>query len=437
MLADRYQLFEPIGIGGMAEVRRAWDSVLRRHVAIKLFQPGFDPAAAQRFDNEVRLLAGLSHPGLVSVYDADTGAATPYVVLRLIEGRTLRALMDHGPLPLEQVRRLGAGLADALAYVHAHDLVHRDVKPSNILLDHEDNAYLADFGLAHLTGATRLTRTHELVGTAAYLAPEQVLGQDIDRAADVYALGLVLLECLTGRREYQGGDVEAAVARLHRPPVVPEDLPADVRELLARMTASAPDDRPTAHDCAQVLQGALPHDGTPEPREDGATEELPRGARPTWKTLVASAGALVGAFAITLAATSGRPPATSAPPVSTTQQTAPEQPASSDAPQDQDPVKPQYMGTPQASDTTAVTTTPQVTTSAVAPAVDPVAGDPAAPVTEPDGSPTATESAPTTTQQQTSNPPTTTVEMSEPSAEPAEPTAQPTEDGSQPTEDGS
>ncbi|WP_367130248.1 protein kinase [Saccharothrix sp. HUAS TT1] len=430
LLADRYQLIEPIGIGGMAEVHRAWDRVLRRHVAVKVFQPGFDPAAAQRFDNEVRVLAGLSHPGLVSVYDADTGAATPFVVLRLIDGRTLRDLMDLGPLPLDRVRALGARLADALAYVHAHDLVHRDVKPSNILLDQDDDPFLADFGLAHLTGATRLTRTNQLVGTAAYLAPEQVLGQEIGHPADVYALGLVLVECLTGRREYQGGDVEAAVARLHRTPTIPEELPADVRGLLARMTSSAPEDRPTAHDCAQVLGGvpALPLAVEAEPGGDRATEELPRGARASWKALVASAGALVGAFALTLAATSGETPAGTAPPTSSTQQeAAPEQAGSSDP--SQQPGNPQYIGTPRGSGATATATAPDASTSAVAPAADRAVVDTPEPVTASEEAPTTTvEPAPTTTAvPPTSNPPTTTAGTTEPSAEPEDPPSQPTE----------
>jgi eukaryotic-like serine/threonine-protein kinase len=442
VLADRYQLIEPIGSGGMAEVHRAWDTVLRRHVAVKLFQAGFDPAAAQRFDNEVRVLAGLSHPALVSVYDADTEADTPFVVLRLIEGRTLHDRMALGPLPVDEVRRLGARLAEALAHVHAHDLVHRDVKPANILLDREDNAYLADFGLAHLAGATRLTRTDQLVGTAAYLAPEQVLGREIDHPTDVYALGLVLLECLTGRREYGGGDVEAAVARLHRPPAIPDDLPADVRQLVAGMTCSAPNDRPTAHDCAQALLGAapVPHEPVrqdlaprePVPHEpvakdpvaEAETEKLPRAAsRPPWKAVVASAGALVGAFAITLAATSGDQPSTSAPTTAPTQQAAPEQPGSSDAAQD--PAQPQFIRTPQGQATTTAPTTAQVTTSAEA--SDPVAGEPQEPVANPGGG-TTEPVVPTTTDQPTSNPPATTPESPQPTPEPEPSEVQPTED---------
>ncbi|MBP2335056.1 serine/threonine protein kinase [Saccharothrix coeruleofusca] len=385
-MANRYELAEPIGLGGMSEVHRGWDTLLRRHVAIKLFQPGFDDAAAQRFDNEVRALANLSHPWLVSVYDADTHEGTPFVVLQLVEGDTLRDRIERGPLSPDQVRRLGAGLADALAHVHSHGLVHRDIKPSNILLDREDNAYLADFGLVHLTGATRLTRTDQLVGTAAYLAPEQVLGQEVDHPADVYALGLVLLECLTGRREYGGGDVEAAIARLHRPPAIPQHLPADVERLLSRMTASAPHDRPTAQDCARALAAAslLPDDTVPMgtvPTDAAPLGTVPsdtaqaaprRELRPSRKVLVTVAGALVGALSIGTAATVGQEPATSQPASSTTPpaSSAPSQPVAPQLPQDAAPqavFNPPQKAATQTPDTTqattTTTTTPQVTTS--------------------------------------------------------------------------
>ncbi|MFC6091962.1 serine/threonine-protein kinase [Saccharothrix lopnurensis] len=507
-VAGRYRLIEPIGTGGMAEVHRGWDTVLRRHVAIKLFQPGFDPAAAQRFDQEVRALAGLSHPGLVSVYDADTEAGTPFVVLQLVEGDTLRQRISRGPLPVDRVRRLGAGLADALAHVHSRGLVHRDVKPSNILLDQEENPYLADFGLVHLTGATRLTRTDQMVGTAAYLAPEQVLGQDIDPQADVYALGLVLLECLTGRREYGGGDVEAAIARLHRAPVLPEHLPSDVEHLLSRMTAAEPHERPAAHDCAEVLaaeaaglvplprscttpaggislpRGAAPAAvtgpaatapdiATPDIATPAAAPEIaapaatlaatapviapdatapavapsatapavapaiapdatvmtaapPRERRLPNKTLLTSAGALFGAFAITTALTWGDEPATSAP-VPTTSPSAPVQsaatapPGSPGTPAQVTAGPRQVVNPPQATDAPQVTTTaPPVTTSAATPVPtsQPAAGPDTGTTTEP------TEPVvPTTVPQQTSDPVEPTTDDPGTTAEPEEPTA--------------
>jgi serine/threonine protein kinase len=317
LLADRYELAEVIGSGGMAEVYRAWDTRLRRPVAVKLFAPGVDLDNARRFDNEVRILAGLSHPGLVSVYDAGTSGRTPFVVLRLIEGRTLRQRMAEGPLPVEYVRSLGAAVADALAHVHDQGVTHRDVKPSNILLDDNDTPYLADFGLAHSIGSTRLTRTGLIVGTAAYLAPEQVRGAEVDVAADVYALGLVLLECLTGRSEYTGSDVEAIVSRLHRSPAIPAHLPADLAELLARMTSQSPDERPTAHDCADVLRtGRLTAVSTTRRAPKAGYKSSPRRM-----SLIASAAGLLGAVGIGWAMAPGptapvsEPPATARPAV--------------------------------------------------------------------------------------------------------------------------
>jgi serine/threonine protein kinase len=292
LLAGRYRLDGLLGSGGMAEVHRAWDTQLRRPVAVKLFRWDTDATGGRRFDNEIHTLARLSHPGLVCVYDAGSDEQAPFVVLQLVDGHTLRDRIADGPLAPAEVRRLGARLADALAHVHANGVIHRDVKPSNVLLDAEATPYLADFGLAQLTGATRLTNPDQLVGTAAYLAPEQVRGAELGHAVDVYALGLVLLECLTGQREYRGSDVEAAVARLHRPPVVPEDLPADLVLLLSLMTALTPRRRPTASQCAQALRGDELH--LDDPVEE--TRSLPP-ARPTRKVLVAAA-VVLGAVGI-------------------------------------------------------------------------------------------------------------------------------------------
>ncbi|MFT7841728.1 protein kinase [Saccharothrix sp. BKS2] len=253
LLAGRYRLDRLIGCGGMADVHRAWDLELGRAVAVKVFRPGDDLTAGRRFDNEARVLAGLSHPGLVPVHDAGRDQGLAFVVLALVEGGTLRDRLAAGPLVPDEVRALGVRLAEALEHVHSCGVVHRDVKPSNVLVDTAGTAYLADFGLARLVDATRLTRADQIVGTAAYLAPEQVRGGPTGPAADVYALGLVLLECLTGRREYDGGEIEAAVARLHRAPHVPADLPPDLAELLRRMTATDARDRPTAAECARAL----------------------------------------------------------------------------------------------------------------------------------------------------------------------------------------
>ncbi|MFD1149949.1 serine/threonine-protein kinase [Saccharothrix hoggarensis] len=257
VLAGRYRLAGKLGAGGMAEVHRAWDVLLRRYVAVKLVDAR-DDVGGTRFDREVRTLAGLSHPGLVSVYDVGDCGGMSFVVLQLVEGMTLAERLDDGPLSHVTVRALGHRLADTLAHVHENGVVHRDVKPANILLDRTGVTYLADFGLARSLDATRLTDTRMVLGTAGYLAPEQVRGEEVGPAADVYALGLVLLECLTGRREYGGSDrVEAAVARLHRPPEVPADLPDDLVRLLSLMTSLSVRRRPTAAWCAEQLGAAV------------------------------------------------------------------------------------------------------------------------------------------------------------------------------------
>ncbi|MFC5730175.1 MULTISPECIES: serine/threonine-protein kinase [Nocardioides] len=273
LLAGRYQLGTTLGRGGMADVYRATDRLLSRTVAVKVLrETAGDESDRARFVTEARTLAGLSHSGLVMILDAgfgqDTGTSTapagaaqgtstdhPFLVMELVDGRTLAQAIAAGPLSLEEVASIGSKVADALAHVHAHGVVHRDVKPGNVLLGRGGQVKLADFGIARLLGdSARHTRTGHTIGTAAYLAPEQVSGQDVSGSADVYSLGLVLLEAVTGRIEYPGPPMEAAVARLNRPPRPPEDLPAPWRQLLADMTAMDPVQRPDAPQVAERLR---------------------------------------------------------------------------------------------------------------------------------------------------------------------------------------
>lgn len=256
VLDGRYALGTLYGAGGMAQVYRAFDTRLDRKVAVKFFQGESGPEDRIRLAREAEVLGALRCPGLVEVYDTGVHQGRPYFVMQPIEGGTLRRRMREALAPAV-VAHIGAQVAETLAHVHAHDVVHRDVKPSNILLDPEGRrAYLADFGLALQAQVTRVTRTGVLVGTAGYLAPEQVRGADVLPAADVYALGLVLLECLTGRPEYPGGDTEAALARLHREPRIPANLPAEWTAALTAMTASDPGQRPSAAECARLLTAA-------------------------------------------------------------------------------------------------------------------------------------------------------------------------------------
>jgi serine/threonine protein kinase len=261
---ERYVLGERLGVGGMAEVFRAHDTLLDRAVAVKVFTPSTDPYAEARVRAEVRTLAGLSHRGLVTVYDAGTSGADgrPYLVMELVDGPSLAHQLKSGPMPPHAVAALTADVCEALAHAHEHSVIHRDIKPANILLDARGRGHVADFGVAHTLGEERLTAVGSLVGTAAYLSPEQVTGRTVTPAVDVYAMGLVALEALTGRREYPGLDVETALARLSRAPHIDEDLPRPWPELLVGMTALDPSARPSAADVVGLLRAAPSTDTT-------------------------------------------------------------------------------------------------------------------------------------------------------------------------------
>ncbi|MEV5103890.1 protein kinase [Streptomyces massasporeus] len=253
ILAGRYRLDALIGSGGAADVYRGFDLRLRRPVAVKMFRAGTGFDTEEIFRSEAEILARLQHPGLVTAFDAGHHDGDAFLVMQLIDGRTLKSRIAEGPLPSEAAAGLGAALAEALAHTHEVGIVHRDVKPSNIILDSSGRPHLTDFGISRLLDATTRTATGTLTGTAAYLSPEQVLGRPVGRPADIYALGLVLLECLTGRLEYDGGPLEAAIARLHRPPVLPDSLPDGFAGLLRDMTGLEEQLRPTARDCAEAL----------------------------------------------------------------------------------------------------------------------------------------------------------------------------------------
>jgi serine/threonine protein kinase len=292
-LGGRYQLGEVIGRGGMASVYTARDLNLGRDVALKLFAAqSADPDELRRQEAEIELLSTLNHPGLVTLFDAgiDTRIADeprPFLTMELVGGQDLRARIRQSPLPLGEVAVVGAGIADALAYVHALGIIHRDIKPANVLLvpvrpGEPLRPKLTDFGIARIIDGTRLTATGTMVGTAAYLSPEQARGEDLGPSSDVYSLGLVLLECLKGEVEYPGSAVESAVARLHRDPVIPDAVPDEWARLLRAMTASDPLDRPAAADVEAALRHALV---SPEFLPGPVTEEhtcvLPAPVAPT------------------------------------------------------------------------------------------------------------------------------------------------------------
>jgi serine/threonine protein kinase len=182
--------------------------------------------------------------------------------MELVEGQDLRSRIRHSPVPLDELAVIGAGIADALAYVHSLGIIHRDVKPGNILLvqvrpGEPLRPKLTDFGIARIADGTRLTETGAMVGTAAYLSPEQAMGSPLTPASDVYSLGLVLLECIKQTVEYPGSAVESAVARFHRAPDIPAEVPAEWADLIRSLTAREPLERPSAGDVETALRQAL------------------------------------------------------------------------------------------------------------------------------------------------------------------------------------
>lgn len=249
-IADRYALLTNIGTGGSADVWQARDTVLQRDVAIKRFAPGhtMDDAMAR----ELGALSSLDHPGIVRLYDAGVEDDRPYLVVELVEGPTLKERLTYGPLTLEQARILGRDVAEALAHAHEHNLVHQDVTPNNILLE-EGRARLTDFGIC-TPPRLRADESGALATTSGYTAVEQLLGGPISPAADVHALGLVLLEALTGSKEFDGSPLAAAVARVRRQPMIPADLPSPWPQLLSAMTARDPAKRPSAATVAAYLE---------------------------------------------------------------------------------------------------------------------------------------------------------------------------------------
>lgn len=259
-IGERYRVERLVGRGGMSTVYAATDTALGRTVALKIFSSvargDFDRQSA-----EIGVLAGLSHPGLVTLFDAfETQDGEGVIVLEFVDGPDLRQRLREGPLEPGAVRLLGRSIADALAYVHGHGVVHRDVTPANILLPGERThgslpvAKLTDFGIARIVDSTRHTSEGSVIGTANYLSPEQALGAAVGPASDVYSLGLVMLEAMTGERAFPGTGIEALAARLHRSPAIPDSVPPAWRDILVDCVAREASDRPTADELVRRLR---------------------------------------------------------------------------------------------------------------------------------------------------------------------------------------
>ncbi len=248
-LGHRYTLGSLVASGGMGDIWEATDEVLLRTVAVKVIRPhGPDDSFLERFRDEALSSAGLQHPNIASVYDYGKEEGTPYLVMELVPGRTLSELIREAPggMSPDDVRSVIGQAALALAAAHEAGVVHRDVKPANIIVTPQGQVKLTDFGIARLGDGSGHTATGEVLGTPHYISPEQALGEPATSASDVYALGIVAHEMLTGTKPFdQGMPVATALAQVQdAPPPLPASVPADLRDVVEACLAKAPADRP-------------------------------------------------------------------------------------------------------------------------------------------------------------------------------------------------
>jgi predicted Ser/Thr protein kinase len=248
-----YRVIEPIGSGGMASVFKAYDARFDRFVALKILPEHMaeDPTYLARFEQEAKIIAKLEHPNILPVYGYGQDQKITYLAMRYLRGGTLKDLLIHAghALPLSDAARLIAQIADALDYAHSQGIVHRDVKPSNILIDSAGDAYLMDFGIARvLEGTAHLTSTGSAIGTPAYMSPEQGMGRGVDHRSDIYSLGVILYEMATGRTPFQADTPYAVIiAHAEEPLPLPStfnaDVPENIERVLFKALAKNPADR--------------------------------------------------------------------------------------------------------------------------------------------------------------------------------------------------
>ena len=261
VLVDRYELGPVLGQGGMAKVHRGLDRQLGRQVAIKVLAPPFDRDRefVERFQREARAAAGLSHPNIVAVFDSGSDDGTHYIVTELVEGETLAdRLRRDGPMPQAEAVAVAVDIARALAAAHERGLIHRDIKPGNVMLLPDGRVKVVDFGIARAAGSDTLTNTGVVLGSTAYLSPEQASGQPVDERADLYALGCVLYEMLTGRVPFSA---DTPIATMYRhvnedppPPSTFAPIPSELEDIVMRALEKDPKRRFAS---ASELEAAL------------------------------------------------------------------------------------------------------------------------------------------------------------------------------------
>ena len=306
ILGGRYRLIELLGQGGMATIYRARDGQLERDVAVKVLRPeyGRDPDFFARFRQEAQSAASLNHPGVVAVYDYGTDPAGPFIIMELVDGEDLASMLRRsGALPPRQAARLTSQIARAIAAAHASGFVHRDIKPSNVLVAREGRVKVTDFGIARAIAEAALTLPGTTLGSVHYFSPEQARGETATPASDIYSLGIVLYELLTGRRPWEGDSAAAiATARLTRPVPSPSAVRSGVPPVLEAisrkaMATNAADRFASAEAMADALDRYLAEQST---------------AAPTPPTAVADAAAAAGVAGAGVIAVSAAAPGTSA-----------------------------------------------------------------------------------------------------------------------------
>jgi serine/threonine-protein kinase len=322
-----YQVVAPLGEGGMASVYKAYHPATERHVALKVLptEIGGTPLVAERFRQEARVLAQLQHPHILPIFDFGEAGGYAYIVMPLITTGTLKDVMQGPPLSYRQIVRIITQIGDALDYAHARGVIHRDVKPSNVLIDERGNCLLTDFGLTKLAERPAdLTHTGTIIGTPAYISPEQGMGKRVDGRTDIYALGVILYEMATGRVPFRSDTAMAVVIKhINQPLALPRalnpGLPAAIEQVILKALSKDPEDRyATASEMVQAIEVALKEpspasanpiwDQTVELRSQEKTEQhptpvaaRPRVALPAWAPMVgglALIGALAGLFTL-------------------------------------------------------------------------------------------------------------------------------------------
>jgi hypothetical protein len=295
LIAERYELVELVGSGGMSSVYCAFDTLLERNVALKILHEQFtaDEDYVERFRREARAVAQLSHPNIVTVIDRGERDGKQFIVFELVDGENLKELVERGgPLPVRRALEIGLDVARALAFAHAQGLVHRDVKPQNVLLTGEGNSKVTDFGIVRSLGVAGNTETGTVLGTSHYIAPEQARGEHVDAQTDVYSFGVVLFELLTGEVPYPGESfLSVAMRHVNDPvPSVSErrpDTPLRLAALVERCMAKHPAERPPSMDvvvseleaCLAQLDAKGGEESTMIIRQPAAAPARPRPAR--------------------------------------------------------------------------------------------------------------------------------------------------------------